>query len=319
MLIKYFLLAVFFFISLEVYSEPKTQAELEKRLFLQQKYRINGWCLVPYNGIYKEAQILEIGEDDFTVRIIDTSIPIPKWPKIVVPIKLVKSDYSKTHRTLDSLVSDLKAKGIIKTLEIEQAFIKVDRKWFCPEHSYHDAAINIGCDAVISSPHMHIYYLEFLKDLLPKATSILDIGSGSGYLTAMLAYLSPKSKVIGIDYHQDLIDKSINVCSNYLSKEVNNRIQLIQGDGINGYSQSAPYDIICVGFMCEKIPSSLIDQLKNGGRLIIPIKKESCSYEESFDSGSLYIVDKSKDGVVEINEGFSCSFVPAIKDSLKLK
>ncbi|WP_420420852.1 methyltransferase domain-containing protein [Simkania sp.] len=317
MTIRFFMLfATLSFLSC-AYSE--TQQELETRLFLQQKYKVAGWCLAPYNGKYVNAEILEMNEDSFEVRIIDTSVSIRKWPTISVPIQFIKSLKHQTHTSLESLTKFLKEFGILKTPKIEHAYQSIDRQWFCSQNSYDDAAIDIGCNMVISSPHMHIFYLEFLKNRLPHAKSILDLGSGSGHLTALLAHLAPNANVIGVDYFDELVKKSKNTCHKYLPRKVTDRIKFLSLDGIKGYKNAAPYDIICVGFMYDEIPFSLIDQLNDGGILLVPIKTRECPYSKKFEGGRLFVIQKNKNGLVKINEGFSCSFVSAIQDQGKKK
>ena len=312
---RFFLLVATFSFLRCVY--PETQDEIETRLFLQQKYRLEGWCLAPYKGKYTNAEIIRMNDESFEVRVIDTSIPLEKWPIITVPIQFIKSFKHQTHTSLNSLTSCLKEFGILKTPTIEHVYRSIDRQWFCPQNPYDDTAIDIGCHMVISSPHMHIFYLELLKDQLPQATSILDLGSGSGHLTALLADLAPHAKVIGIDYYDELVSKSKDTCLKHLPTKVNDRITFLARDGINGYQDAAPYDIICVGFMYEEIPLPLVNQLNAGGILIVPIKTRTCSYSNKFQGGRLYVIKKDKNGLVEINKGFSCSFVSAIQDQGK--
>ena len=68
---------------------------------------------------------------------------------------------------------------------------KTDRKYYAPKNPYLDTPQYIGYGATISAPHMHAYALEFLKDNLVKAKNVLDVGSGTGYLTAAMSYMIP--------------------------------------------------------------------------------------------------------------------------------
>jgi protein-L-isoaspartate(D-aspartate) O-methyltransferase len=91
--------------------------------------------------------------------------------------------------------------GIIKSKEVAKALEKVDRKHYAPGHYYMDSPQPLGYGATISAPHMHAYALEYLEKQILKAKNILDVGSGTGYLTAAMAMLAPKDcKVYGIEH-----------------------------------------------------------------------------------------------------------------------
>lgn len=88
--------------------------------------------------------------------------------------------------------------------------LKVDRSHYCPSDSpYSDAPYTLGSGATISAPHMHAYALENLKDKLVDGASVLDVGSGSGYLTACMAHMvAPRGIVIGVDHIKELVTLS---------------------------------------------------------------------------------------------------------------
>jgi len=86
------------------------------------------------------------------------------------------------------LVESLKRKGTVKTLTVEKALMAVDRKLFCSIDPYSDGAKSIGFGTTISAPHIHGYILELLESHIKTANSVLDIGSGSGYLTICMTY-----------------------------------------------------------------------------------------------------------------------------------
>lgn len=88
--------------------------------------------------------------------------------------------------------------------------LKVDRSYYCPSRSpYQDSPYSIGYGATISAPHMHAYALEALKDKLVEGAQVLDVGSGSGYLTACMAHMvGPGGVVYGVDHIKELVSQS---------------------------------------------------------------------------------------------------------------
>ncbi|VDN54440.1 unnamed protein product [Dracunculus medinensis] len=144
--------------------------------------------------------------------------------------------------------------------------LAVDRGDFAPTHSYGDYPVSIGYGATISAPHMHAFALELLKDHLKEGDKALDVGSGSGYLTACMAIMVGKTgKVVGIDHIDELVNLSRhNINKHHGDLLSENRIILVVGDGRKGYEAEAPYKAI-----------HLIDQLAIGGRMFIPTGHEN--------------------------------------------
>ncbi|KAL4719539.1 hypothetical protein ACJJTC_017814 [Scirpophaga incertulas] len=112
------------------------------------------------------------------------------------------------------LVRNLRNNGIIKTDVVANAMTSIDRKNYCPHAPYHDSPQSIGYSATISAPHMHAHALERLKNQLVPGEKALDVGSGSGYLTACMAImLGEQGRVVGIEHIPDLVTlatKNIN-------------------------------------------------------------------------------------------------------------
>ena len=90
------------------------------------------------------------------------------------------------------LVKALMSEGIIKTKEVSKAMQQVDRKNYAPSNPYMDSPQPLGYGATISAPHMHAYALEYLHKFLLNAKKVLDVGSGTGYLTAAMSFMTPK-------------------------------------------------------------------------------------------------------------------------------
>lgn len=193
----------------------------------------------------------------------------------------------------------------------------MNRAYFCKENPYFDVAIDISCDMCISSPQMHIFSLELMKEELPHAKKILDIGTGTGYMATICAYLAPELEVYGIDRYQELVEKAERTCAEALPESVYQRITFLNGKGEKGYEKEAPYDLIYVGYMCKKIPSSLVKQLKPGGKLITPISSSISSYDQRLNAGNLMVIEKSHKGVVWPHKGPICSFIGSQKNNPK--
>ncbi|XP_077994251.1 protein-L-isoaspartate(D-aspartate) O-methyltransferase-like isoform X2 [Glandiceps talaboti] len=173
------------------------------------------------------------------------------------------------------LIQRLRQNGIIKNDEVFNAMMAVDRGKYSKYNPYMDSPQSIGYAVTISAPHMHAHALEILSEHLMEGKSALDVGSGSGYLTVCMALMVGESgKAVGIDHIQELVDSSIrNVEKEQTHAHLltSGRLKLIAGDGRKGYEAGAPYDAIHVGAAAETVPKALLDQLKPGGRLILPV------------------------------------------------
>lgn len=170
---------------------------------------------------------------------------------------------------------------------------------------YMDSPQPIGYGVTISAPHMHAYALELLEHQLESGMAALDVGSGSGYLTACFALMvGQRGKVVGIDHVQELVDWSeANVRGDHPELLDSGRIQLVVGDGRQGYASSGPYNAIHVGAAAPVLPSALVEQLAPGGRLIVPVGP---------DGGDQYLeqVDKALDGGVSRTKLMGVRYVP---------
>lgn len=165
----------------------------------------------------------------------------------------------------------------------------IDRANYVPSvarrSAYEDAPQGIGYNATISAPHMHAFAAELLLPYLNHGCSVMDVGSGSGYLLALLNYLVPRTsrntRIVGVEHIKELASASIdNLKRDGLGRELENgRIGVIHGDGRNGCSEFAPYSAIHVGAAAPCIPVTLIQQLGSPGRLIVPVDRPAGNYQ----------------------------------------
>ncbi|XP_078261652.1 protein-L-isoaspartate(D-aspartate) O-methyltransferase [Rhinoraja longicauda] len=171
------------------------------------------------------------------------------------------------------LVNNLRKNGIIKTEKVYQVMLATDRCHYAKSNPYTDSPQSIGFQATISAPHMHAYALELLHDQLAEGAKALDVGSGSGILTSCFARMvGPNGKVVGIEHIKELVnDSTANVKKDDPSLLTSGRVKFVVGDGRQGYPEQEPYDAIHVGAAASTVPQALLDQLKPGGRLILPV------------------------------------------------
>lgn len=147
---------------------------------------------------------------------------------------------------------------------------QVDRGHYAPAAPYEDSPQPIGFGATISAPHMHAAAAESLLPFLSSGARVLDVGSGSGYLTHVLANLvGQEGRVVGVDHISALVD----LATKNMNKGVEGRELLARGqvvfvtaDGRNGWKDEAPYDAIHVGAAAVEAHAPLIEQLKKPGR-----------------------------------------------------
>ncbi|CAL6303367.1 unnamed protein product [Bathycoccus prasinos] len=235
----------------------------------------------------------------------------------------------------DSLVDALVRSRVLKTRKVIDAMRRVDRGNYCVPFSgqsaYEDHPLPIGSNATISAPHMHAACLELVHDRVTENARVLDVGSGSGYLTSCFAAMldhhdsyaagSIRAEevedrrpglsdtkypiVVGVEHIKDLVDFSIE------DTKKDGKGKYLQGpeplvvlkvaDGREGYPPYAPYDVIHVGAASPEKPTKLLKQLANGGRLVCPVGR---------GWQSLRVYDKDDKGRVTEFDAMGVTYVP---------
>lgn len=195
---------------------------------------------------------------------------------VAVPMGLLLSRtmaWMSSGRTHPELVTRLRDHGVIKHDRVFEAMLATDRGLYSRDYPYADSPQSIGYRATISAPHMHAHALEILKDKLTEGATALDVGSGSGYLTACFARMTgPTGRVVGIEHIDELVKMSVkNVQADDPDLISSGRIRFVVADGRLGYPEGAPYDAIHVGAAAPTLPKALLEQLKPGGRLVVPV------------------------------------------------
>lgn len=164
------------------------------------------------------------------------------------------------------LVETLRARGI-RDLAVLRAFEMTPRHLFVPtglrHRAYEDAPLPIGSKQTISQPSIHAKYLELIQ--LTGRERALEIGTGSGYQTVLLAHLV--EQVFSIERIAGLMEQArINI-----QRAGVTNVSLLVGDGTVGWRAHAPYDAILVSAASPRVPQPLVEQLADGGKLVIPL------------------------------------------------
>ena len=162
--------------------------------------------------------------------------------------------------------------NVLRSPKIIKAFEKVNRKDFVRSEyvgrAYDDIPLPIGYNQTISQPTTVAFMLELLE--LKEGLKVLDVGSGSGWTTALLANIvGKKGEVVGVE----LIPELVNFGRENIGKYCNgSNVNIFPAEGTIGYPLKSPYDRILVSASADEIPLELIKQLKVSGVLVIPVK-----------------------------------------------
>lgn len=197
------------------------------------------------------------------------------------------------------LIEEIRARGV-EDLEILRLFDQVPRHLFIPEgmlhRAYEDAPVPIGHGQTASQPSLQARYLTLLRP--GPDEKVLELGTGSGFLTALLARLA--DRVYSVERVRAL---SIRARGSLDELGASN-VALLVGDGTIGWRKYAPYHVIVVSAASPSVPDTLVDQLADPGRMLIPVGDR--------ESQELVLVRKEGGTVTEeaVREG--CTFVPLL-------
>ncbi len=198
------------------------------------------------------------------------------------------------------MVEELRTLGISDE-QVLQAINNVPRHWFLDnaflEYAYQNKAFPIGSGQTISHPYTVGFQTQLLE--IKKGDKILEVGTGCGYQTSVLAQMG--AKIFSIERQHALFVKT----KKFLS-ETNVSVKLFYGDGYQGVPTFAPYNKIIVTAGAPYVPDALLAQLMDGGRLVIPVGEG--------DKQIMTVIDKYKGGVLKKYEVGEFSFVPLLED-----
>lgn len=197
------------------------------------------------------------------------------------------------------LIEDIRARGI-DDLEILQLFDRVPRHLFLPEgvrnRAYQDAPVPIGYQQTASQPSLQALYLSILR---PRGHErVLEIGTGSGFLTALLATMA--ERVYSVERIRELSARARKA----LDALGFMNVALLVGDGTIGWRKYAPFQVVVVSAASPSIPGALLDQLDDPGRMLIPVGSK--------ESQELVLARREGGRVLEEPVQAGCTFVPLL-------
>lgn len=202
------------------------------------------------------------------------------------------------HSLEDMVEFDLRRRGI-KDERLLAAFGKTDRKFFVPQidrdKAYEDRPLQLTHGQTVSQPYMVALMLQDLK--LQGSEKVLEIGTGSGYQTALLAELAKEIWTV------ERIEYLATTAEDRLLDLGYKNIRYRLGDGSLGWADGAPYDRIVVSAACPDVPDALVEQLGEGGILAVPVGDPN---------GQILVVGVKQGGVFEKRRTIDCMFVPLI-------
>jgi len=208
-------------------------------------------------------------------------------------------DEEDTAEDRNRLIGSLVERGYVETEGVERAMRSVPRERFVPEsakgRAYEDSPLSIGEGQTISAPHMVAMITELLD--LSAGDKTLEIGTGRGYHAAVVAEIVGAENVYTVERHQKLAQEA--------RENLPDEVTIVTGDGSKGLPAHAPYDRIYLTCAAPEVPDFLEEQLREGGRAVLPVQRGSVQH--------LTTVEK-KDGELVVEEGEPVRFVRLVGD-----
>ena len=212
---------------------------------------------------------------------------------------------NKRNKSNNDLIEELKEKGITDK-NILSALKKVPRELFVNDLSsqwaYENIALPVECGQTISQPYVVAYMIDCLE--LKKTDKVLEIGTGTGYQAAIISHLCQEI------YTVEIFDKLFNQAKINMEKLKIKNIICKLGNGADGWKEKILFDAIIVSAATEKIPSKLLQNLKNNGKLIIPKKYP-------LENQKLVLVKRNSENNFEKKELFDVKFVPLLNKNIE--
>ena len=207
-----------------------------------------------------------------------------------------------TDRERQAMVDEQVAGRGVRDEATLRAMRTVPRHQFVPADvksaAYEDHPLPIGYGQTISQPFIVGYMTELLG--LGPRSRVLEIGTGSGYQAAILA------EIAGDVYTMEIIGELATSAAERLRRLGYERVHVRRGDGFDGWKDAAPFDAIIVTAAAGFVPPPLVEQLKPGGRLVIPVGSV-------YGAQSLVVVEKARDGSVTTRTVLPVRFVPLVR------
>jgi protein-L-isoaspartate(D-aspartate) O-methyltransferase len=223
-----------------------------------------------------------LGFSEYPIEMVGWTIPPPKMPEKTT---------NEFRKEREEKVKWLIREGFLKSEGIIKAMLKVPREEFIPEQYRDYAYLEVpfplpGREATISCPHSYPLFYEALR--LQEGERLLEVGTGSGYGAALAREIVGSSgKVVTIEIDGD----TLGFAKQNMRKLGYDDVLSVHDDGSLGHAPVAPYDKICITASCPEVPSPLIQQLKQQGRLIAPVGAPESAQD-------LILVEKSTDGTL---------------------
>lgn len=209
----------------------------------------------------------------------------------------------KYQSKMDDLVKIMRSSRVLNDDKVEFAMRKSPRHEFVPktllDSAYKDMPIPLMKNQTISQPSVVARMTEWLNVI--EGQKILEVGSGSGWQSAILSFLVGHGKIFSMDRHP----KIVNFAKENINKLGIQNVEVILGDGTLGLPEEAPFDRIIITAACKKVPSPLFEQLSSDGLLIAPVGE----YPQS-----LILYKKTSKGMIEIKNQLGYVFVPLLKN-----